>query len=181
MIPPGLGSLRQDDIAIRLQVGGLQVRVLPLEESVIRVLSPDSYRTLHGLVESQRSRIAAIERRTGLGASSVWYVSFFGTEVGETRYSPMELIVTSVGRDFRPLDVIPLTPGFGEQRLSQRESKSALYVFDGQVDVNQPLVLQYETQRSSDWASVLERIERERAMIRGRRREQGSAGRSRSE
>jgi hypothetical protein len=169
LIPPGFGSLRQDDVAVRLQVLGLQVRVLPLDESVIRTLSPDSYRTLHGLVESQRPRITAIERRTGLGHSSVWYVSFFGTEVGETRYSPMELIVTSVGRDFRPLDVIPLTPGFGEQRLRQRESQSALYVFDGQVDVNQPLVVQYETQRNSDWSVILERIERERAMIRARR------------
>src|SRR5262249_25463160 len=155
LIPPGLGTLRQDDIALRLQILGLQVRVIPLDESVIRALSPDSYRTLHGLVESQRVRIAAIERRTGLGASSVWYVSFFGTEVGETRYSPMELIITSVGRDFRPLDVIPLTPGFGEQRLRQRESQSGLYVFDAQVDVNQPLVLQYETQQTSDWENVL--------------------------
>jgi hypothetical protein len=73
-----------------------------------------------------------------------------------------------VGRDFRPLEVIPLTPGFGSQRLRQRESQSALYLFDGQVDVNQPLVLQYETVQNGEWPSVLERVERERALVRSR-------------
>ena len=38
-------------------------------------------------------------------------------ERGETRFSPREFVITNVGRDFRPIDVIPLTPGFGEQRL----------------------------------------------------------------
>jgi len=168
VIPPGLGSLRQDDVALHLQLQGLEVRTIPLDESIIRTLSPDSYRSLHELVNSQRSAIGGVERRTGQRNLSLWYVSFFGTELGEVRFSPMEMIVTSVGRDFRPLEVIPLTPGFGSQRLRQRETQSALYVFDGQVSVSQPLVVQYETVQNVDWASVLERVERERALVRSR-------------
>ncbi|MEP7344102.1 MAG: hypothetical protein ABI877_02490 [Gemmatimonadaceae bacterium] len=168
LIPSGLGSLRQDDVALHLQLQGLEVRAIPLDESILRTLSPDSYRSLRELLASQRSAIANVERRSGPRPLSLWYVSFFGTELGEVRFSPMEMIVTSVGRDFRPLEVIPLTPGFGSQRLRQRESQSALYVFDGQVDVNQPLVLQYETVHNGEWSSILERIERERALIRSR-------------
>lgn len=168
VIPPGLGSLRQDDVALHLQLQGLEVRSIPLDESIIRTLSPDSYRSLHELVNSQRNAIGGVERRTGQRNLSLWYVSFFGTELGEVRFSPMEMIVTSVGRDFRPLEVVPLTPGFGSQRLRQRETQSALYVFDGQVDVNQPLSVQYETVQNVDWASVLERVERERALVRSR-------------
>lgn len=167
-VPAGYGTLKQDDIAIRVQQFGLQVRAIPLDESVIRVLSPDSYRALSELVRSQRARLDDVRRRTAFTQLSVWYVSFFGFEVGEARYSPMELIVTNVGRDFRPLDVIGLSPGFGLQRVRQREVQHALYVFDGQLDVNQPLVLAYETSRSTEWASVLERIERERALVRSR-------------
>ena len=168
LVPAGFGTLKQDDISIRVRQFGLQVRAIPLDESVIRVLSPDSYRALNDLTRSQAARLDEIRRRTAFTQLSVWYVSFFGVEVGEARYSPMELIVTNVGRDFRPLDVIGLSPGFGLQRVRQREVQSALYVFDGQLDVNQPLVLAYETARSSDWASVLERIERERALVRSR-------------
>ena len=72
------------------------------------------------------------------------------------------------GRDFRPLEVIPLTPGFGEQRLRQNGRQDALYVFDRQVDVRQPLTLSYERARNDGWADVLPQIERERALVKSR-------------
>lgn len=170
-IPAGFGTLRQEDIAVQVQQFGLRVRAIALDESVIRVLSPDSYRTMHDVVESQRARIDAVRRRTALPSVSAWYLSFFGVEVGEARFSPMEVIISNVGRDFRPLEIIPLSPGFGSQRLRQREVQHALYLFDGQLDVNQPLTIAYETARSSDWSVVLDRIERERALVRSRARQ----------
>jgi hypothetical protein len=168
LVPAGFGTLRQDDISIRVAQFGLRVRAIPLDESVIRVLSPDSYRALSDLQKSQATRLEEISRRTALARLSVWYVSFFSQEVGEARYSPLELIVTNVGRDFRPIEVVPLSPGFGLQRVRQREVQSALYVFDGQLDVNQPLVVAYETARATTWAATLQRIERERALARSR-------------
>ena len=160
--------LTVDCQAIRLQLLGLQVRAIPLDETIIRLLSPDSYRALRDLVTSQRANLEATGRRTGLRSFDLWYVSFFGTEQGETRFSPMEFILTSVGRDFRPLEVLPVTSGFGEQRLRQRDTQSAVYAFDPQIDVNQPLIVQYESVSSGDWSLVLSRIERERALVRSR-------------
>ena len=46
LVPTGYGSLKQEDVAIRVARGGLQVQAIPLDESIIRVLSPDSYRAL---------------------------------------------------------------------------------------------------------------------------------------
>jgi len=168
LVPAGYGSLRQDDIALRVSQFGLQVRAIPLDETVIRVLSPDSYRAMHEIVASQIERLTAIQRRTALPRLSLWYVSFFAIEQGETRFSPMEFNISNVGRDFQPIDVIPLSPGFGSQRLRQREVQSGLYVFDGQVDVNQPLAIVYETARNEEWSVLLHRIERERALARSR-------------
>lgn len=173
LVPAGFGTLKQEDIAIRIARGGLQVQAIPLDETIIRVLSPDSYRALREQLASRRSRLDSLSRRTGLGAFSVWLVRFHGLEQGETPFSPMEFIITSVGRDFRPVDVLPITPGFGQQRLRQREVQAALYVFDPQVDVNQPLSVQYETSRNTEWPVILSRIERERALVRTR----GSKGR----
>lgn len=168
LVPAGYGSLKQEDVAIRIARRGLQVQAIPLDESVIRVLSPDSYRALRELAASRRPALDSIARRTGLGAFSVWLVRFHSVEQGETPFSPMEFIVTSVGRDFRPIDVLPVTPGFGQQRLRQREVQAALYLFDPQVNVNQPLTVQYETSRSADWSVILARIERERVLVRSR-------------
>ena len=172
LIPPGLGTLRQDDVALRLDVFSLQVRALPLDESILRTLAADSYRALRDLRESQREQLDAIARRTGGSSTTfaLWYVSFFGAELGETRFSPMDLVISSVGRDFRPLSVLPLTPGFAQHRLRQRETHSAVYVFEGQLDANQPLIVTYETTRNSDWTATLQRIERERMLIRSRGR-----------
>lgn len=169
-LPAGYGTLRQDDIAVRVQVNALQVRVLPLEESVIRTLSPDSYRTLRELRESKRAAVDAVLRRTAMPGASLWYVQFFNLEQGEARFSPMEVVITSAGRDFRALEVFPLTPGFGEQRLRQREGQAALYLFDPAVDVNQPLTVTFETQQNAAWETLLKKVDRERAMIRSRAR-----------
>ena len=172
LIPPGFGTLRQDDVSLRLDVFSLQVRALPLDESILRTLAADSYRALRDLRESQREQLTAIARRTGGNSTTfaLWYVSFFGAEPGETRFSPMDLVISSVGRDFRPLSVLALTPGFAQHRLRQRETHSAVYVFEGQLDANQPLIVTYETTRNSDWTATLQRIERERMLIRSRGR-----------
>jgi len=168
VVPAGYGTLRQEDLSLRLSSSSLQVRATPLDESIIRLMSPDSYRALSELKRSKQDAIAAVGRRNAVRQLSLWYVSFFAVEQGETRFSPREFIITNVGRDFRPLDIIPLTPGFGEQRLRQNGRQDAIYVFDGQVDAQQPLTVSYETARNEDWGKILPQIERERALVRGR-------------
>jgi hypothetical protein len=166
-VPAGYGSLRQDDIAIRLEPQGLIVRAIPLDEGIIRLLTPDSYRALRDLQESSRRSIDAVARRSGGRAPDLWYVSFYGLEEN-ARFSPMDLVITSGGQDFRPVDVIPLSTGFGEQRLRQRETQSAVYLYPGDIDVDHPLKVTFQGQQSVIWEQLLQRIERERALVRAR-------------
>jgi hypothetical protein len=167
MIPPGYGTLRQEDLAIRLQPPGLVVRAIPLDESLIRLLTPDSYRTLHDLRSSTANRLAGVSQRIGGRSVSSWLVTFFGVEP-DVRFAPMELIITSGGRQFRPLEIIPLSAGFGEQRLRQRETQTAVYAFEGGIEVAQPIAITFMNERSDVWEHVLPRIERERALVRAR-------------
>jgi hypothetical protein len=166
-VPVGFGTLRQDEIAIRLELQGLIVRAIPLDENLIRLLTPDSYRALRELQESNKQSIAAVTRRTGGRAPDLWYVSFYGVEP-DVHFSPMELVITSAGRDFRALEVLPLSTGFGEQRLRQRETQSAIYLFDESIDLDQPLSLTFQNIRDDTWEQILTRVERERALVRAR-------------
>jgi hypothetical protein len=168
--PAGYGTLKQEDVALRLNRLALQIRVLPLDESVIRLLAPDAYRSLAELKRSKHEALESVARRTGSGAVSVWYVQFFSSDPGEAQFTPTDLQITNVGRDFRPLDVLPLNAGFSDHRVSQRETVSALFVYDGQVDVAQPLVIDYEGTTNGDWTALLSRLERERAAVRARAR-----------
>lgn len=167
MVPPGFGSLRQDEIAIKLEAPGLVMRAVPLDEGIIRLLTPDSYRVLRELQESNRPRIADILRRNGGRPPDLWYVSFYGLDP-DTRFSPLDLVITSGGRDFRAIDVIPLSAGWGEQRLRQRETQSAIYIFDGEIDTDHPLTVRFLNERDESWEQTLQRIERERALVRAR-------------
>jgi hypothetical protein len=167
LVPAGFGSLRQEAIAISLQLPDVIVRLTPLDESVIRTLSSDSYRALRELRESHNAAIARLAAQHGLLRGSLWYVSFYGL-ARDARFSPLDLTVTSAGRDYRPVEVIALSSGFGEQRLQPRETQSALYLFDDALDVNQPLVVSLSSQKSSSWSATLRDIERERTLIRSR-------------
>jgi len=166
-VPVGFGTLRQDEIAIRIELQGLIVRAIPLDENLIRLLTPDSYRALRELQESNKQAIAAVTRRTGGRTPDLWYVSFYGVEP-DVHFSPMELVITSSGRDFRALEVLPLSSGFGEQRLKQRETQSAIYLFDEAIDLDQPLTVTFQNVRDDSWEQVLTRVERERALVRAR-------------
>jgi hypothetical protein len=167
LVPAGFGTLRQDDIAIRLLVGQVQVRVVPLEESVIRVLAPDSYRSLNGIRQSQAATVDRLAARYLLRERNVWLVSFFGL-APDARFMPTELTLTVSGRDFRPLEILPLSSGFGQQRLRQHETQTALYLFADGVNLAQPIVARMENSTDASWGETLRRIDQERALVRGR-------------
>jgi hypothetical protein len=165
LIPAGFGTLRQDDIAIQLQTFGLQVKVIPLEESVIRTLAPDSYRALHSTREGVAKQLDSARARLGLPSVQAWYVIYSNAEQGEARFDAADILIRSGGRDFRPLLYKGLKPGFGDGRIAQRTSQSAVYAFDPAIDLTQPITVTIGTQTSAAWTDILPRIESERSVI----------------
>lgn len=171
LVPPGLGTLKQEDISIVLEANGVRIAAIPLDESVIRTLAPDSYRSLHSRVEENRRVIAQRASMHAIRDPRVWYVRYDGL-MPDARFVPTDLTVTSGGRDFRPVDVVPLTSGFGEERLQPRETQRGLLIFEEGVDVAQPLVVSVGTVRNADWdlgsGGILRKLDTERSSIRGR-------------
>jgi hypothetical protein len=166
-IPIGLGTLRQEDIAIVLQPEGVHAEAFPLDESVLRTLAPDSYRTLHARLEASRAQIAQRAAMRGIRNPQVWFLRFYGL-APDARFVPTDVTVSSGGREFRPFDVIPISAGFGTQRLQPRETQTGLLLFEEGLDVSQPVVVTMGSERNTDWDGILRRIDAERAAIRGR-------------
>lgn len=168
LVPAGFGTLRQDDLSIKLSLEQVQVRLIPLDEGIIRLLSPDSYRALRDLAASRRREVDRLVSLHGLRDRRLWLVSFFGL-APEAQFSPLELTITAAGREFRPIEVLPLSAGFGEQRLQPRETQAALYLFDDGMDLSQALSVLFGRARSTDdWSAILRTIERERNVVRAR-------------
>ncbi|HEV2132025.1 MAG TPA: hypothetical protein VGR27_13015 [Longimicrobiaceae bacterium] len=166
--PAGFGTLRQDQFTLELRDGAVLLRATPLEEEVIRLAAPDTYRRLTGLAEQQR---AALRERplpgVGSGSPVLLLVSFFSRE-GGAAFEPSEVAIESGGQLLRPLRVEGLTPGWGEQRLRAQEPQSAIYVFGSALDLGQPFVLRYGTRSTEGWREILPLLREENSRARAR-------------
>ena len=163
--PAGYGTLRQDAFTIALASGPVQIKVTPLHEAVIRLAAPDTYQRLHGMAASRKDRIDDLARRAGLRDEPlVFLVSFFTYELQE-RFEPSTLQLLSLGILYRPLGILPLTPGWGSEQLMQQEVQSALYLFDPAIDLRVVFDVEYGGVRSFDWASIIRILEAEHSRV----------------
>jgi hypothetical protein len=166
--PPGYGTLRQDDFTVPLASGPLQIKVTPLDESVIRLAAPDTYQRLHGLVQSRSDRIRDMGRQAGLREdASVFLVSFF-TREQQAAYEPTGLQLLSNGILYRALGILPLTPEWGRQQVKQEKAQSALYLFDPAIDLDVTFEVEYLGGRSLAWTGIIRTLQAERGRVVGR-------------
>lgn len=163
-IPPGLGTLRQDAFTVSLRSGSLLVKVTPLAESVIRLAAPDTYARLHALADSRHAAAA----QAAPGASpQLFLVSFFSYQP-DVPFQPEDVQLTSQGRVLRPAGILPITGGWGAQRLGQQETQAGVYVFAGAIDYGQPLTVRYGMQQSDAWSDIVPALDAERGKVQAR-------------
>lgn len=162
--PAGYGTLRQEDVAVHLSTGTFLLRVLPLDERVARLLAPDSYASLHKLQESLAGNIADAAGRAGVHQPVLMFVTFFGLQ-NQARFVPEDVTITSRNRFFRPVAILPITPRWSEQQLSQRETASAVYVYEDGIALFDPFTVSYGGATSTDWERTLPTLDRERAAV----------------
>jgi hypothetical protein len=166
-LPVGYGTLKRDDIVVRFATDQLEIQVLPLAQSVIRLLAPDTYRSLTDLLKSKDSEIRDAARRAGIDRPTLVMVTFYGL-VPQARFSPEDLNITSQGRLFRPAAIVPLSPTWSSDQLEARQQALAIYIFDEGISFLDGLTVSYRELASDSWTSVLPRLERERARVRAR-------------
>ena len=163
LVPPGYGSLRQDDVTLTLRIGDVELKVTPLSEWVIRLTAPDTWLRLSALANAHRD---GVTRRAG-ETVTLFLVSFFSRTPGMI-FRPNDVELLNLGRRRRPLAISPVTPGWGSERLEQEEPQLAIYAFTGDVDLEQPLAVGYGLEASAGWDEILRRLESERPRARTR-------------
>jgi hypothetical protein len=166
-LPAGYGTLKQDDIAVRLATPQLDIQVLPLDEQVIRLLAPDTYRSLEVLIRGRRAAIDSIAQRGGTNRPSLMLVTIYGL-VPAARFNPDDFSVLSRSQLFRPLGVVPLSPRWGAYQLAAREQAVAIFVFDEGISVREDLTVTYGSLSSDAWSRSERALDQERTRVRTR-------------
>jgi hypothetical protein len=166
LVPSGYGTLTQDQITLRIRQGDLLIKVTPLEEWVIRLTAPDTYARLGGMARAHGVRATA---EAGLGpGASLFLVSFF-SYVPDVTYQPEDLLLVNRGLRYRTQGIAPVTPSWGTQRLGQQETRMAVYAFDGGMDLERDLVVEYQDLRNEIWQDrIVPVLRAEMAKVRAR-------------
>ena len=166
-IPSGYGTLRRDDVFIRFSTGTLEIQVLPLEEQVIRLLAPDTYKSLSQLVQSRAGDLADAAARGSTQNPTLVMVTFLGV-VPDARFNPEDLNITSRGRLFRPVGIVPLSPTWSSFQLAARQQAVAIYLFEPGISVREQLTVGYQGLSSDAWSRSVRVLDQERARVKAR-------------
>jgi hypothetical protein len=162
--PPGYGSLRQDQVGVRMQTTELAVRVIPLDERVTRLLAPDAYQSLQQMRQSRADAIGAAARSAGYDSVAAFMVTFFGLQP-QVRFNADQLSISSQNQTYRPIAIVPITPRWSDGVLDQRQQQAAIYLYDPAVQVMRPLTVTYGVQSSDAWSDVLRLLNTERSRV----------------
>jgi hypothetical protein len=177
--PPGFGSLKQSDLALQLRTDELEVRLVPLDQRVTRLLARDAYESLEGLVRSRRSSIDSLARLSGISTPGLALVTFFAVREG-ARFDPSNLNLGIRNQVLRPRGIVPFSPRFTSQQLNVREQMSAIYLFDELLPVTDAFNFSYQGRVSEDWQNKQRLLDRERGRVAARSRvtrpDSGAAG-----
>lgn len=162
--PAGFGTLRQEAISIGFRTNEFEIQVVPLDERIIRLLAPDTYSSLHRLKSTKSDELDAIATRYGLRTPNVFLVRFFAVQPS-VRFEPEFLTITSQNRLFRVLEILALSPLWSGRQLNQRETATAIYVFDDGIRIMDPMTLSYASASTDRWGGLLRSLEIERASV----------------
>jgi hypothetical protein len=162
--PGGFGSLTQNDLALRIRTPDVEVRFVPLDARVTRLLARDSWESLRSVLESRRGAIDSVANTSGISRPGLALVTFFGQRVN-ARFDPQTLTVMARSREFRPLGIVPFSGRFTSQQLDVREQVSAIYLFEEDLPVNDSFTVLYAGQASDDWQGKQRTLDRERSRV----------------
>ncbi len=167
--PAGYGRLNQNDLSLRLRNNELEVRFIPLDQRVLRLLAKDAYESLLGLVRSRRGSIDSVGTLAGISRPGLALVTYFALS-DRARIDPQTLTLMVRNRVFQPLGIVPLSPRFSAQQLNVREQVSGIYLFEEDLPVDDSFTISYSGLTSDDWQGKQRDLDRERARVAARAR-----------
>lgn len=167
MPPIGFGSLTQEQTSISIANSQLTVRFQPLNERLLRLLAPDAYRALSGMIASRRAAIDSVSRMSGTSLPGLMLVTVYGN-VADVRFEPTLIGVSMNSRRFDPVGIIPLDANFSRQQLQRQTVGMGLFIFAEELPVYSAMAFSYGTVAAEGWASKISTFDRELARVSAR-------------
>ena len=171
-LPIDKGTLSLSNGTVTLSNGNLQIVFIPLDERILRLITPDSYHSMQRLLEQQRQAIDSAIASAGVSTPGIAFVSFQGL-AANTRFEPEQLTLSYQGQQLRPVAWVALSPTFSNRQLDLRQQVQALFIYRRDIPVRESFTVTYLAATSDDWSGRLSRFDTERSRILGTMRPRG--------
>lgn len=153
------GLLVKSDITATIRGGDMEISVIPMDESILRYTTLELKNYLAALKKDHLSKSAFADPFDPKGP--IPFLVNFRALGQEIRYEPHEMVIYSHGSEFKPIEIIPVSPKFMDKVAYIRQPPvAAIYLFDRGVDLqSQTLTFSYfNSLRFGNWQRLIERL-----------------------
>jgi len=160
------GLLVKADITITMRGGDLEVSITVMDESILRYATREMREYLNTLIED---RLADnMNYMPGDPNRPIPFLVNFRALGQEVRYEPHELVIYNYGQQYKPVDIVAISPRFFDRVAYIRQKPvAAIYLFDNSIDLNsRDLTISYfNALVFNNWLRVIEAVNQAKAQL----------------
>ena len=153
------GRLVKADITVTMRGGDLEVSVTVLDESILRYATKEMRDYLNTLIEEHLAD--NMNYNPDDPNRPIPFLINFRALGQEVRYEPHELIIYNYGQEYKPIDIVAISPRFFDRVAYIRQKPvAAIYLFDHGIDLNsRDLTISYfDVLVFRNWLRIIEAV-----------------------
>ncbi|OGF98295.1 MAG: hypothetical protein A2Z86_04290 [Candidatus Glassbacteria bacterium GWA2_58_10] len=158
------GLLVRDDFTATMRGGDLEVTVTAMDDRIINYATKEMRDHLRKMKENLLADNMYYSPNDKNRA--VPFLVNFRALGQEVRYEPQELVIYNYGQEYKPLEIVPVSPNFNDRVTYIRKPPvSAIYLFDRNIDLNsrELSIVYYNSLAFNNWLRVIEKLHEAKA------------------
>ncbi|MEA2063987.1 MAG: hypothetical protein U9P14_09845 [Gemmatimonadota bacterium] len=160
------GNLVKSDLTITMRGGDLEVSITILDKGILRYATREMREYLNMVIDNNLADNMNYDPDSP--DCPIPFLVNFRALGREVRYEPYELMVYNFGSEYRPLEIVPISPGFLDRVAYIRQKPvAAIYLFDGDIDLNsQEVTISYANALVfNNWLRIIEAVNKAKTQL----------------
>ncbi len=160
------GLLVKADITVTMRGGDLEVSVTVMDESILRYATKEMRDYLNTLIDEHLAD--NMNYNPDDPNRPIPFLINFRALGQEVRYEPYELVIYNYGQEYKPIDIVAISPRFFDRVAYIRQKPvAAIYLFDHSIDLNsRDLTISYfDALVFRNWLRVIEAVNQSKAQL----------------
>ncbi|MBN2288276.1 MAG: hypothetical protein JXQ83_03015 [Candidatus Glassbacteria bacterium] len=160
------GLLVKADITVTMRGGDLEISITLMDESILQYATKEMRDHLNMLIEEYLTDNTSY--RADDPNRPIPFLVNFRALGQEVRYEPYELVIYNYSQEYKPVEIVSISPRFFDRVAYIRQKPvAAIYLFDHRIDLNsRDLTISYfDALIFNNWLRVIEAVNRSKAQL----------------